>query len=478
MNKNNICTVCIAIMGYNSADDIREKLKDITRISDEFIYIDQYSTDDTVTLISPYLREQDRLVQVERSLLLNEGFAAVRNKVFDYAKSDWILFLDTDEYVNPDNFINFKEYLNTCESNIVGLTRCNFPTKFDTFINSKLSFNEWFYKNVTQNTTIHQETQLRCCRRIPSIKWEGLIHEELWEDNIAGAFKYKLADNFPLLHFASKSDENTSNKQGLYSWLLLKSCMNDLGKGTNPFWYRHLLEGLDYNYNFARQFAQDNGLNGADISFKLFSIKSVHEIFQKGYFSHDWFSANVNALEEIFTHHLGNSAGPLKMLEIGSFEGLSTCYFLNNLLAHPESRLTCIDPFTGSIEHSQLDLSTLYTRFIANIVNTCAFHKVSIMQGFSNNILPELLVKKEKYDVIYVDGSHTAFDVLSDAVMSFYLLKVGGIMIFDDYLWPGSPDISYVPKAGVDAFVNVFYTKIQVIPNSRSYQLQIKKLKE
>jgi hypothetical protein len=33
------------------------------------------------------------------------------------------------------------------------------------------------------------------------------------------------------------------------------------------------------------------------------------------------------------------------------------------------------------------------------------------------------------------DGSHRARDVLEDAVLSWPLLKVGGIMLFDDYLW-------------------------------------------
>ena len=38
-------------------------------------------------------------------------------------------------------------------------------------------------------------------------------------------------------------------------------------------------------------------------------------------------------------------------------------------------------------------------------------------------------------DFIYVDGSHQAHDVLCDAILSFKLLRVGGIVCFDDYLW-------------------------------------------
>ena len=37
------------------------------------------------------------------------------------------------------------------------------------------------------------------------------------------------------------------------------------------------------------------------------------------------------------------------------------------------------------------------------------------------------------FDLIYIDASHYAPDVLSDAVLAFKLLKPGGILIFDDY---------------------------------------------
>ena len=39
------------------------------------------------------------------------------------------------------------------------------------------------------------------------------------------------------------------------------------------------------------------------------------------------------------------------------------------------------------------------------------------------------------FDLIFVDGSHHCDDVLIDAIKCFEKLKVGGIMIFDDYLW-------------------------------------------
>ena len=43
--------------------------------------------------------------------------------------------------------------------------------------------------------------------------------------------------------------------------------------------------------------------------------------------------------------------------------------------------------------------------------------------------------KREKFDVVFVDGSHFSDDVIVDSALSWRLLKPNGIMIFDDYLW-------------------------------------------
>jgi predicted O-methyltransferase YrrM len=83
------------------------------------------------------------------------------------------------------------------------------------------------------------------------------------------------------------------------------------------------------------------------------------------------------------------------------------------------------------------------------------------------------------FDLIYIDGSHQAPDVLTDAVMSFQLLKVGGVMIFDDYLWsmdkPGFQDVLKMPKPAIDAFINIFQRKMSVFFGAPIGQLYTRK---
>jgi hypothetical protein len=87
----------------------------------------------------------------------------------------------------------------------------------------------------------------------------------------------------------------------------------------------------------------------------------------------------------------------------------------------------------------------------------------------------------ESYDVIYVDGSHTADDVLEDMVLAWPLLKVGGLMILDDYGWDGAENAGgrpmpedLLPKIAIDAFLSTYRNFVQVV--FKDYQVALRRL--
>ena len=84
-----------------------------------------------------------------------------------------------------------------------------------------------------------------------------------------------------------------------------------------------------------------------------------------------------------------------------------------------------------------------------------------------------------EFDLIYIDGSHQASDVLVDAIMSFELLKLGGVMIFDDYIWNEANlkaiDLLRSPKIAIDAFTTIFARKLIMIPAESGYQVCVEK---
>ena len=69
--------------------------------------------------------------------------------------------------------------------------------------------------------------------------------------------------------------------------------------------------------------------------------------------------------------------------------------------------------------------------------------------------------------------------MLTDAVLAFQLLRVGGIIIFDDYLWrlepDGRQDPLNMPKPAIDLFINIFQRKLRVISGLPIWQLYIEK---
>ena len=150
---------------------------------------------------------------------------------------------------------------------------------------------------------------------------------------------------------------------------------------------------------------------------------------------------------------------PIRYLEIGAFYGANLISVDKTYGSHPESKLYCIDPWEDYADYPEYKnkQTSIYDQFIKNIQESGLEDKVIIKRGFSNLQLPTF--EDLFFDIIYIDGNHEPEYVLEDAVLSFRKLKVGGIMIFDDYGW-GGPDLT---KRGIDAFMNGYHKRIQVL---------------
>ena len=124
-------------------------------------------------------------------------------------------------------------------------------------------------------------------------------------------------------------------------------------------------------------------------------------------FECDWFSGNIPWFRKYLAHLRGE---PCCALEIGCHEGRASTWLLENILTHPDSRLTAIDMY-------------LQERFWENIKSSGGLGKTQLLIKPSRQALRELPFCA--YDFIYIDGSHWTIDVLEDAVLSFRLAKVG-----------------------------------------------------
>lgn len=202
-------------------------------------------------------------------------------------------------------------------------------------------------------------------------------------------------------------------------------------------------------------------------------------------FTNEWFGADRRREWKM----LFSQIDATRLLEIGSYEGASACFLIEHLAARHPVELHCIDTWQGGIEHREIgtDMSGVEGRFDRNIAlaQERAAHPVRFFKhkGPSLPWLAKLIAAglSNRFDFIYVDGSHQAPDVLADAVIGFELLRVGGVMVFDDYLWremlPEGGDLLRCPKPAVDAFVNLNLRRCLVL-QAPLYQLFIRKLAE
>lgn len=195
-------------------------------------------------------------------------------------------------------------------------------------------------------------------------------------------------------------------------------------------------------------------------------------------FTKDWFNWAPEVWKQLVPH-LSGTAGHRQFLEIGSFEGRSSVWIAENMMQDGDI-LRCIDTWEGGEEHKadSEDMGEVEERFRSNLmVANEKFPRRRIIQskGTSVRELSRWLQQdKTSFDFVYIDGSHIAKDVLTDACMAWPLLKPKGLMVFDDYLWtPNARDILHRPKAAIDAFTNIFAEEAEIV--HVGYQLIVRK---
>jgi predicted O-methyltransferase YrrM len=160
----------------------------------------------------------------------------------------------------------------------------------------------------------------------------------------------------------------------------------------------------------------------------------------------------------------------VRYLEVGVFEGRSLFWMLDNVLTGQGSSAVAVDIFAPSYERTFLD----------NLEASGHKEKVRVVKGRSEDVLRGIPLRS--VDIAFIDGSHAARDVLTDAVQSWTLLVDGGLLIFDDY-GNDRPRDEFAkldkvphelkPRVAVDAFLTAFRAEVEVV--ERGYQVVLRK---
>lgn len=199
-------------------------------------------------------------------------------------------------------------------------------------------------------------------------------------------------------------------------------------------------------------------------------------------FTEDWSLPAIENSNYLFDKF----SSPLKVLEIGTYEGYYSLWVTDKIGHKEKFELHTIDPFDGSnygIEQPVFD--KIEKSWKDNLSKCPHKNKIVFHKDRSFKILNALNIVDKKFDFIYIDGYHKAYNVLEELVLSYNLLNDGGIILIDDAtLWKYSfdyklvdisDDIGLSPRMAVDSFIHVNWARIDVLNIPNNIQVAIRK---
>lgn len=166
---------------------------------------------------------------------------------------------------------------------------------------------------------------------------------------------------------------------------------------------------------------------------------------------------------------------PARFLQIGAYTGDASVWLADNVLStSPFSVLVDVDTWDGSDEpvHKGLNWQTVETVYDVKTLKWRQERKIIKYKGTSDEFFAN---NRERYDFVYVDGDHTAYGVIKDAIHAYEVLTVGGIIAFDDYAWSAGLGAENEPKMAVDAFQEIYRDRVELL--LRDYQCWFRKVR-
>lgn len=107
--------ISIIIPVYNTGKHIEKCLNSIKnqtrKIDLEVIIINDGSTDNSENIVKQYIEKHKEFLNIKYYSKENEGVAKTRNFGIEKATSDYIMFLDSDDYIEPEALETLEKYI-------------------------------------------------------------------------------------------------------------------------------------------------------------------------------------------------------------------------------------------------------------------------------------------------------------------------------------------------------------------------------
>lgn len=140
---------------------------------------------------------------------------------------------------------------------------------------------------------------------------------------------------------------------------------------------------------------------------------------------------------------------PLRILEAGTFEGRTARAFLDYM---PNSSITCIDIFKSPEVEQRFD------RNLAPYGD-----RVTKMKGAATVMLERKRKQRAAFDLVYLDCAKERTGAFVVSTLGWHLLKVGGIIIWDDLNWGRQRTAAKRAEPGSKLFIRTFWQSMEVL---------------
>lgn len=183
------------------------------------------------------------------------------------------------------------------------------------------------------------------------------------------------------------------------------------------------------------------------------------------------------------TYLINKYGVPSSVIEIGVFEGATTLWISDNLTPHnPNLKIYAIDPHIGSNDMTE-DFTVIRQTFVDNL-QLNQYKNIEYIQKHSKTGLIDLINRNVEAELIYIDGDHKASEVLTDLVLTWQLLKVGGVILCDDtttwrYIDKNQTESAQMSvRMAVEMFIQCNWHKVRILNLPDNSQTAFIKIQE
>lgn len=152
--------ISIIIPVYNVEQYLKECLESIlqqTYKNLEIIIINDGSTDGSKAIVTPYLKDK-RIKYIEQT---NKGLSGARNKGLKNSTGKYVLFVDSDDYIEKNMIKEIIFLMETCNVDLVRFNADSFVEE----VNENLNENNYNFSHRLEENKLYEEESLDMNRR-------------------------------------------------------------------------------------------------------------------------------------------------------------------------------------------------------------------------------------------------------------------------------------------------------------------------